>query len=241
MNSAGPASQTPSVDTEQITEAACGQTLPIDPQVLSIAPEPGKAAGEFVPDQPVADFGEQAHREREVHPDPGWQITQPLLDRSRLCQHSVHQLERHHGGQLSQVARGEPARGHGHRSGDGRQSRRQGKMNPQRSSSRTSCLGRLPVPTSSVVFSPRNLNGLAGPANASYPALGEALLGLCSRLHGRWFGLTCRNSWLPWDGLGDGRASIRRNGHSRRLYMPSYQRNQRLDQHRHPCEDQEAR
>ncbi|MFE5591157.1 hypothetical protein [Streptomyces sp. NPDC056549] len=71
------------------------------------------------------------------------------------------QLERHNSSQLSQMARREPARGHGHRSGDGRQAGRQGKMNPQRSSSRTSCLGRLPVPTSSVALSPRTPNVLA--------------------------------------------------------------------------------
>jgi hypothetical protein len=55
----------------------------------------------------------------------------------------------------------EPARSHGDRLGDGRQRRRQDKMTGQRSSFGTSCLGRLPVPTSSVPLRRESFNSLA--------------------------------------------------------------------------------
>ena len=122
---------------------------------------PGQTRGQLVPDQPVADLGEQTHRQQEVDPDPRRKITQPPLHRSRLRKDRVHELERHDRRQLSQMPRCEPAPGHRNRTGDGRQCGRHDTMRRQRSSSDTSCLGRLPVPTSSVFLRQKSFNWLA--------------------------------------------------------------------------------
>lgn len=113
---------------------------------------PGQTRGQLVPDEAVAELGEQAHRQQEVDLDPRRQITEPSPYRPRLRKDRVHELERHDGSQLAQMPGSEPARGHGDRTGDSRQRRRQDTMTGQRNSFGTSCLGRLPVPTSSVAL-----------------------------------------------------------------------------------------
>lgn len=122
---------------------------------------PGQTRGQPVPDQLVADLGEQTHRQQEVDPDPRRQITQPPLHRPRLRKDRVHELERHDGRQLPQMPGSEPARSHSDRSGDGRQCGRQDTMTGQRSSFGTSSLGRLPIPTSSVALRRKSFNSLA--------------------------------------------------------------------------------
>ncbi len=125
---------------------------------------PGQAHGQLVPDQPVADLREQAHRQQEVDPDPRRQIAQPSLYRPRLRKDRVHELERHNGSQLAQMPGSERACGHSDRTGDSRQRKRQDTMTGQRSSFGTSCLGRLPVPTSSVALRREPCNSPARPA-----------------------------------------------------------------------------
>ncbi len=134
----------------------------------------GQPGRQLVPDQPVSDFREQTHREQEVDPDPRRKITQSSLHRASLRQDRVDQLERHDGRQLAQMPGREPARSHCDRTGDGHHRGRQDMMKRQRSSSSTSCLGRLPVPTSSVVLRSEILQlACVTCENVNYPALGQ--------------------------------------------------------------------
>ena len=90
--------------------------------------------------------------------------------------------------QKKQVSGSEPARGHSHRTGDGRQRRRRDTMNRQRSSCGTSCLGRLPVPTSSVApwkFPPENPSRSWGSTRCGSEGAGRAGQRTCRVCGGR--------------------------------------------------------
>lgn len=71
--------------------------------------------------------------------------------------HTVRRVRR----PAAQIPGREPARGHCDRTGDGHHRGRQDMMKRQRSSSSTSCPGRLPVPTNSVVLRRKSFNWLA--------------------------------------------------------------------------------
>ena len=63
--------------------------------------------GEFGPHLAVAQPGEQAQRQHEVHPDPRRQRPQPPLGGPGLGQHRIDQLDRDLPGQLPEMAGGE--------------------------------------------------------------------------------------------------------------------------------------
>ncbi|WP_235965933.1 hypothetical protein [Micromonospora rubida] len=63
-----------------------------------------------MPHLDIALIGEQAGREQEVDHDTGRQQADPLLDRAAALQSVVDHVERHQLGQLTQMARREPAR-----------------------------------------------------------------------------------------------------------------------------------
>ena len=82
--------------------------------------QPAQSRGHAVPDLGVAQLGEQAPRQQQVHHDPGRQDPHPPLDPARFLQHRVDHLERHLLRQLAQVTRREPASGHRHGTGNDR-------------------------------------------------------------------------------------------------------------------------
>ncbi|HEY8985041.1 MAG TPA: hypothetical protein VIU15_36385 [Streptomyces sp.] len=88
----------------------------------------GQRRGEFVPDQPVADLREQAHRQQEVDPDPRGQVPQSALHAAVLLQDRVDELERHDLRQLAQMTRSEGTHGHGELAGEPRQAKWRGTM-----------------------------------------------------------------------------------------------------------------
>src|SRR6202022_3077943 len=67
----------------------------------------GQAGGYVGPHLAVAQRGEQAPREHEIHTHPRRQITQPPLGGLRLGQHRVDQLDRHLPAQLAEMTGGE--------------------------------------------------------------------------------------------------------------------------------------
>jgi hypothetical protein len=78
------------------------------------------------PARPVALPREQPQGQHEVDPDPGGQ---PPLGGPGICQQPVHQLERDHLRQLTQMPRGEHPRRHRDRLRDGRDSSADGRLN----------------------------------------------------------------------------------------------------------------
>jgi hypothetical protein len=79
-----------------------------------------------VPDLRVAQLGEQAPRQQQVHHDAGREIADAALDPARLLQHRIDHLERHLLRQLAQVPRCETPSGHRHDAGDDRLIQRRG-------------------------------------------------------------------------------------------------------------------
>jgi hypothetical protein len=73
-----------------------------------------------VPDLGIAQPGEQAPRQQQVHHHPGGQITDAALDPARLLQHRIDHLERDLLRQLAQVTWREPPSGHRHDTGNDR-------------------------------------------------------------------------------------------------------------------------
>jgi hypothetical protein len=74
-----------------------------------------QAGRELGPDPGVAQLGEQAARQQQVHHDTGGQVADPALETAGLLQHRVDHLERHpagsaHRGDRARTARRPPSR-----------------------------------------------------------------------------------------------------------------------------------
>jgi hypothetical protein len=67
----------------------------------------------------IAEFGEQAAGQHQVHHHPGWQQPYPLLDAARRGEDLIDHLERDELGQLAQVTRRERPRRYRDRTGYG--------------------------------------------------------------------------------------------------------------------------
>nr|WP_237330063.1 hypothetical protein [Streptomyces sp. BA2] len=74
-----------------------------------LEPGAGQGRGQLAPDQPVADLGEQAHREQEVDPDPRRKVSQTELNTAGFVQEYINEVEWYDLGQLAQMPGSEPA------------------------------------------------------------------------------------------------------------------------------------
>ncbi len=109
--------QWPGQDLEQAADRHCTEPSAQVTQGLrgrpgNIEPRAGQRRGEVVPDQPVADLREQAHRQQEVDPDPRRKILQAALHAARPLKDRIDELKRHDLRQLAQTTRPERPRGH---------------------------------------------------------------------------------------------------------------------------------
>jgi hypothetical protein len=81
--------------------------------------QPVQPGGQFLPDQGIAEFSEQASGQDQVDRHPGREQPDPLLGTAGRGENLVDHLEGYEPGQLAQMARSEHARGYPHRPGYG--------------------------------------------------------------------------------------------------------------------------
>jgi hypothetical protein len=81
--------------------------------------QPAQTGGQFLPYQGVAEFGEQATRQDQVHRHPGREQPDPLLGTAGHGEDLIDHLEGYELGQLTQMAGCEHTRGYPHRPGYG--------------------------------------------------------------------------------------------------------------------------